>query len=199
MKKQLSKYFAGALLSTAAVLSTGCATSNPYGGLPQYGSTQAPERMQNTQVAPNGVRMDPYGAPVRVHYNACGALNQAIRNTQPSNGTQRAITSSVGMAAGAIRSGRSNRIGDIAAGAAVGIVGSIVGDRANQAINQPRINQLEADCNQQRAYEDWNRVNRQYQQIQMQQMRRNNGGYNNNYYQNAQPYPAPQPTYRYGQ
>ncbi|WP_435641889.1 hypothetical protein [Micavibrio aeruginosavorus] len=194
---KLSKIFSVGLLSTAAAVMSGCAT-NPYGGLPQYGSTQAPERMQNTQVAPNGVRVDPYGAPVRVHYNACSALNQAIRNTQPSNGTNRAITSSVGMAAGAIRSGRSNRIGDIAMGGLVGIVGSMVGDRANQAINQPRVNQLEADCNQQRAFEDWNRVNRQHQQIQMQQMRRNGGGYNN-HYQNAQPYPAPQPTYRYGQ
>lgn len=154
--ESLKKATATATIALAGVFSAGCVTTTGPGtasGLPSYGNTQAPTRAANTSVDQNGIRYNPDGSPMAGHYNACAELNRTIAATRPSNGTNRAIAQGAGAIGGAIAGGRNGNIGNVAAGVAIGIIGQIAGDKANQVINNDRIAQTEADCNQQRAYE----------------------------------------------
>lgn len=128
-------------------------------GLPSYGSVDAGTRTQNTQVSPNGVRYHADGSPVRVHYNACQMLQREINNTASGNATQRTINQGVGAVSGAVIRGNNNVMNTII-GAISGIGIGIAGDQAARAVNSPRIAALEADCNQQRVSEEYERNRR---------------------------------------
>lgn len=141
--------------TTSAVVlaaAAGCATT----GLPEYRSVDAGTRTAGTPTDTQGVRYYPNGEPVAVHYNACRDLQTAAR--QMNN--NRAVESSVNQASrriGNSAGNRRNNLGDVITGAVAGVGAAIAGDQVNKAIRTPQIQQLEADCNQQRAREDWSR------------------------------------------
>ncbi|HEY0901476.1 MAG TPA: hypothetical protein VGD95_05075 [Micavibrio sp.] len=139
--------------TSAAVLAAaaGCATTT---GLPEYRSVDAGTRTFGTPVDTQGVRSYQNGAPVAVHYNACRDLQTATRQVNNNRSVERSIDQAsrkIGSAAG----NRRSNLGSIISGSIAGVGAAIAGNEANKALKTPQISQLEADCNQQRAYEAW--------------------------------------------
>ncbi|MCM2343497.1 MAG: hypothetical protein NDJ24_02960 [Alphaproteobacteria bacterium] len=146
-----------ALVGSAAL--TGCASTGGM-GLPEYRSVDAGQRTANTQVSSSGIRYHADGAPVQVNYQACQALNREIRASTSGNATNRAINQGTGTIGAAARRGSKGNIGEVAIGAVLGVGVGILGDQATRAINGPRIETLEADCNQEKAYKTWEKDNK---------------------------------------
>jgi hypothetical protein len=161
-----SKKFLAATALAGAALLQGCATT----GLPEYRSVDAGTRTQNTQTDPAGVRYHQTGEPVAVNYRACQALNTEIRAATSGNATNRAINQGTGAVGASINRGAKN-IGDTIIGAIGGVVVGLAGDQATRAINTPRIRQLEADCNQENAYNAWQKTNQVNQRAYQQDLR----------------------------
>lgn len=134
-----------------ATLFSGCAST----GTPDYRSTEAGERVSNTRVTEYGVRRYPDGRPVEVNYKACGALDKEIKAMTSGNATTRAINQGTGSVSTAIRRGGKGDLGQVLAGAAGGILVGIGGDQLNRVVNSPRIQKLEADCSQEKAFKEW--------------------------------------------
>ena len=138
--------------ASAAVLAVaaGCATT----GLPEYNSKDANTRTSGTPTDTQGVRYHQNGAPVSVHYNACRDLQAATRQVTANRNVEQSVTQAsrrIGNAAG----NRRTNISDVVGGAIAGVGAAIVGGEVNKALRTPQITQLEADCNQQRAFEAW--------------------------------------------
>ena len=162
-----SKRFMAATAIAGATLLQGCATTM---GLPEYRSVDAGTRTQNTQADPTGIRYHQTGEPVAVNYRACQALTREINNTNSGNATNRSINQAAGAVGASIR--RGAKTGDTLIGALGGIGVSMLGDQATRAINTPRIRQLEADCNQENAYKDWQNANKVNERAYQQESRR---------------------------
>lgn len=150
----LSTRFLKASTSIAALaLVAGCATTSP---LPEYRSTDAGTRTAGTPTDTQGIRYYPNGEPVSVHYNACRDLQTATRNVNNNRTVERSIDQgarNVGRSAGTQR-GRNN-IGDTITGAIAGVGAAIAGQQINNVLKSPQIAQMEADCNQQRVRQAW--------------------------------------------
>ncbi len=146
---------AAKLLAAASVLAlTGCAVT-PH--TPVYNSTDAATRTIDTQLDRGGIRYDQYGAPLAVHYNACGNLQRIVNRTQNNRDIERSIT----RGSNNIGSSVTRRNGNIArsiTGAIAGAGAAIVGRGVYNTISTPQIDRLEADCNQQMAYKEWQRT-----------------------------------------
>ncbi|QQG35279.1 MAG: hypothetical protein HYS17_06865 [Micavibrio aeruginosavorus] len=155
----IAKRFLAASALAGSALLTGCASTGSM-GLPDYRSVDAGERTANTEVSATGIRYNVDGSPVRVNYQACQALTREINNTNSGNATQRAINQGTGTIGSAVRRGSKGNVGEVALGAVLGVGVGILGDQATRAINSPRIKTLEADCNQQRAFEQWDKDNK---------------------------------------
>lgn len=155
----IAKRFLAATALVGAAALTGCASTGGM-GLPEYRSVDAGQRTENTQVAGNGIRYHADGSPVRVNYQACQALNREIRATSSGNATNRAINQGTGAVGSAVRRGSKGNVGEVAIGAVLGVGVGILGDQATRAINGPRIETLEADCNQEQAYKAWEKDNK---------------------------------------
>lgn len=139
----------------ATFLTAGCASMGGA-GLPDYNSTDAGTRTaaNQTYVGPNGIRFYQDGTPVAVNYKACQMLNREVRAGTSGNSTNRAINAGVGAVSTAVVKKKGN-VGDAIAGALGGVLVGIAGDQASRAINEPRVENLEADCNQEKYYNEW--------------------------------------------
>lgn len=154
LAQQFKNSASAVTLALAAAFTTGCAST----ALPTYNSVDAGTRTANTAVTPEGIRYHANGAPVQVHYNACRDLNQATRQLNNNRTVQRSIDNATRTAGRQLSNTRKNfDLGDVLRGAGATIGAAIAGNEANKAIQSPHIKRLEADCNQQRAYETWHR------------------------------------------
>lgn len=149
------KFLAATALAVAGAMTTGCASVGGA-GLPDYNSTNAGTRTSNNNsyVGANGIRFYQDGTPIAVNYKACAALNKEVRSGTSGRSIDRAINQGTGSVASTIRK-KNGDVKDAVIGGAAGILLGIGGDILSRTINEPRVENLEADCNQEKYYNDW--------------------------------------------
>lgn len=144
----------------AVTFLAGCAAPGGRGGdgLPDYPTAGPAERTAGKVFKDEtGILRHQNGDVVAVYGDPCSELKRSQAATRPSNGTQRAAGQIAGQVGGALRSGKNvgEKVGGAVAGGVAAIGIQIFGDKANQAINEDRINTLEGQCAQKTAYEGW--------------------------------------------